>query len=317
MAVIDNPSFKKARITEEQITEMKRMLREGKSISAIAQAIGCHRQTVRIHLKEKQRDIVADEVRKQLLTEELISHFRQLGEFAQIGLRSRLNASLPRYERPESQELRKRGSILLGGMMGLPCFGSAMDMKEEWMRLYRPSHKESHLLQALREHTRDLLLWMHWDNWRRKVSNYESAGIKLLEWVEERTEAALFDRIEPTRIESIRWWLFGNFLLMADNQKHEGLDTFRKSVIDPEGMIIGRDPDADRDGSKALFDYLTEILEDVQKRPEWILLCSATVELKQKESQIELRRIAKDIDYALVSVELMHAFPGHCHLCPV
>ena len=73
----------------------------------------------------------------------------------------------------------------------------------------------------------------------------------------------------------------------------------------------------DADGSVALYKHLCGILDEAQKRSEWTALRSATEELKCRESQLELRRIAKEVDYALVSVELMHALPGRCHLCPV
>ena len=46
-------------------------------------------------------------------------------------------------------------------------------------------------------------------------------------------------------------------------------------------------------------------------------LKSATAELGSRESQLELRRLARDIDHALVNIELMGAFGGHCPLCGV
>ena len=48
----------RARITEEQVHEMMRLQRQGQSIQSIARAMGCHRQTVRMHLKEKEGDIL-------------------------------------------------------------------------------------------------------------------------------------------------------------------------------------------------------------------------------------------------------------------
>ena len=70
------------RITDEQIGEMIRLCRQGKSISAIARATGCHRQTVRAYLKERQADILADEVRKQLLIDAVQKHLDDLTQFA-------------------------------------------------------------------------------------------------------------------------------------------------------------------------------------------------------------------------------------------
>lgn len=308
---------KKARITNEQITEMKRLLREGKSISAIAREIGCHRQTVRMHLREKYGDIIADEVRKQVLTEELRGHFQQLLKFAQADLKLRLDASLPDYKRVTVREPRGEGPIFLGGMLAIPYQGGAVYMAEEWVRMYDPSPRESHLLESLREHTLDSPLWVHWDSWRRKVADYEAAGRRLLEWLEDRMEAELFGKVEPTKMEQIQRWLFGNIVLMASGEKLERLQTFREEVLDDKGVIIMRSPEKDADGSVALYKHLSGILDEARQRSEWATLRSATAELREKESQLELRHIAKEMNYALVSVELMHAFRGRCHLCPV
>ena len=73
---------RKPRISEAQINEMLRLRRQGKSISAVARATGFHRQTVGAYLRERQADILADEVRKQLLTDELQKHLGSLIQFA-------------------------------------------------------------------------------------------------------------------------------------------------------------------------------------------------------------------------------------------
>lgn len=317
MTTGDDHSRKKTRITQEQLTEMKRLSREGISISAIAREIGCHRQTVRMHLREKHGDIVADEVRKQVLIEELRNHFQQLARFAQVNLRLRLDASPPEHKKLKPGEPQVQASIFLGGILGLPYWSGATYMSQEWARMYQPSPRESHLLQSLREHTKDSHLWVHWDSWRKKVTNYEIASHQLLDWLEDTMESDLFEKIDPTRIDAIRWWLFGNILLTANGIQHDSLDLFRKLVIDPKGVIIARDPDRDADGSAALYDHLCGILNEAQQLSEWAKLRSTTEVLKSKESQLELRHIAKEIDYDLVSIELMHAFPGHCDLCPV
>lgn len=326
MATTERYSAKKARITDEQLTEMKRLSREGKSISAIARAIGCHRQTVRMHLREKHGDIVADEVRRQVLTQELRNHFQQLVKFAQVDLKLRLDASLPEHERPKLGEARAHGPIFIGGMLGLPYPGGTMYMSKEWMRMYRPSPRESHLLQSLREHAKESSVWVHWDSWRRKVADYETASGQLLGWLEDRTEADLFEKIGPTGIELVRCWLFGNVLRRASGVEVEGLEITEQGLVSSKGisslvggmeahLIVAKT--ADEAGSRALRDYLSGILGEAQQNPGWTILRSATAELKRKESQLELRRIAKEIDYALVSIELMHAFPGRCPLCPI
>ena len=82
-------------------------------------------------------------------------------------------------------------------------------------------------------------------------------------------------------------------------------------------MIIARDIDKDEDSSRALYDHLSLLLDEAQARPEWEKMGSAAIQLAGKDCQRELRRLAREIDGALVSIELMHAFPGHCELCPV
>lgn len=70
------------RLSEEQVQEIIRLRRQGESVKAIALTIGCHRQTVRLHLQERRGDILGDEVRKQLLTDELRRHLDELAQIA-------------------------------------------------------------------------------------------------------------------------------------------------------------------------------------------------------------------------------------------
>ncbi|GAH90912.1 unnamed protein product, partial [marine sediment metagenome] len=44
---------------------------------------------------------------------------------------------------------------------------------------------------------------------------------------------------------------------------------------------------------------------------------SATAQLRDGEKQKELKDIADKISSALDGIELMRAFSGRCHLCPV
>lgn len=41
------------------------------------------------------------------------------------------------------------------------------------------------------------------------------------------------------------------------------------------------------------------------------------VDLADAKSQVELKGLAGEIDFALAGIELMGGFPGKCHLCPV
>ncbi|MFC1982350.1 helix-turn-helix domain-containing protein [Chloroflexota bacterium] len=315
MATKGKQPEKKPHITNEQLTEIKRLYREGRSLSEIARTIGCHRQTVRAHLREKHQDIVADEVRKQVLVEELRNHYRQLGEFAREGLRVRLDALSIYSEGGKESQRREPGPLFTGGTMALPDTGRASFRCEDWIRMYRPSTRESFLLESLREHTKELPLWISWDRWRTIVAEYETASQALFEWVEKRTEAELFEKVGPAGIESYRRWVFGNILLTASNKECENLEDFRHEFVYMHGVIIIGDQGSDEDA--ALYEYLYSIVQEAQQMPEWARLRSAIEQLKQKEIQLEFRRIAKDLDYALAGIELMNAFPGRCNLCPV
>ena len=68
---------------------------------------------------------------------------------------------------------------------------------------------------------------------------------------------------------------------------------------------------------KGLHEYVLNLLRQTQQRQGWTKLVSSTTELRRKETQLELRRVAREIDTALISIELMRAFPGRCSLCPV
>ena len=308
-------SEKKVRVTSEDLTKIKGLHKQGWSLADIAGEVGFHRHTIRKHLQEKYTDIVAEAARTQVLAEELRNHFKQLKAFAANDLKSRMDVSVPGLKKPGKP--RTSGPINISGLLGLPCKGTALSMLDEWVRMYRPAPKEDHLLKSLRRHTKDLGLWISWDSWRRKVSAYERASSYLWTWLEERLEEALLESIDPRRAVQIMRWLFGNMLRIAGGGKQDDLGTFRRIVYDPAGATVGRDQEKDTDGSMASFEFLSGILKEVQSLNQWEELRSATVELESRKSQLELRRVAKVIDHALVSIELMGAFGGHCELCPV
>jgi transposase-like protein len=304
-------SPRKPRITEEQISEMIRLQRQGKSISAIAQATGCHRQTVRTYLRERQADILADEVRKQVLIEELRSHFQELANFAAVGLKWRLKAS--RSEAP-FLEVAMPGPISVAGKLGLLGSGSAKYAAYEWARMYEPSSREHHLTQALREHTKESHLWVHWDSWRKEVAEYETASRGLLQWVIDKTEPERFQKIDPEYMDSIRRWLFGNILRKTSGEDYERLENRGRDLTTPGAReVVVRA--ADSAGSNVLHEYLNSILKEAEQQPQWTVLQSATAQLREK--QPKLKGIILEIDSALGGIELMRAFPGRCHLCPV
>lgn len=306
---------KKSRVTSEDLTAMKRLRRQGLSIRDIAIEIGFNRHTIRKHLQDKYEDIIAEEARRQVLTEELRNHFKQLKSFALNDLKSRLDASVPGLKR--SGKSRTSGTIDISGVMGLPCRDTTLSTSDEWIRMYQPAYREDHLLKSLRLHTEDLTVWVSWDSWRRKVSTYEMASRYLWTWLKEKLEEAILENIEPRKAELMMRWVFGTMLIVAGGGKQNDLGTFRVTVFDPPGVTIGRDQKKDTDSSAASFNLLSGILKDVQNINQWEALKSAAAELGSKNNQIKLKRLARDMDYALVSFELMGAFGGHCPLCSI
>ena len=73
---------KGSRVTDNQVRRMVELHRQGESIAAISRAIGCHRQTVKAYLAGRRGDILADEIKKQLLTDEQQKHLDDLTQFA-------------------------------------------------------------------------------------------------------------------------------------------------------------------------------------------------------------------------------------------
>jgi len=279
---------KRKPITEEQVREMMRMRRQGQSIKAIAQAIGCHRQTVRTHLKERHGDILADEARKQVLIDELRSHFQELANFAAVSLRRHLDAS-PAQMRDLRPEVPISSPISTAGMLGLPGPGLLEYVVDEWARMYEPSSRERHLTQALREHIKDSDLWIHLDSWRREVADYETASRQLLQWVVDKTEPERLQKIVPEHMERTQRWLFGNILCKTSGDKYQGENS----------------------------QWLWDILSKAETLPQWTALERATGELREWEKQNKLKDIIYNMNSALDGIELMRAFPGRCHLCPV
>jgi transposase-like protein len=319
-------SLKRPRITEEQGREMIRMRRQGESIKAIAEAIGCHRQTVRMHLKEKRDDILADEARKEVLKEELLGHFRELSSFAQVGFKLCLDASPLEREKRILKGTRERGPIFLEGLLGLPSLGSSTFMSNEWMRMYNPSPKDEYMMKSLREHTKGSSVWTYWDNWRKKVAGYESTSREVLDWVKTVTETELFDISDLTQVHRMQVWLFGNILRVTNNAEAEKLEISGARLVTPVAeaeLVVKTEVNlvvaqaTDEASTRRLHDYLYVMLQKAQQQPQQSRLRSSTAELSRKETQLELRDMAREIDAALISIELMRAFPGRCSLCPV
>jgi transposase-like protein len=163
---------RKPRISEEQINEMIRLRRQGKSISAIARATGCHRQTVRAYLKERQADILADEVRKQILTDELQNHLGSLSQFA---------ASLVDHLTiPDSPTEERDVAAVLATLLpkGFPMGLDSASRKAR--REQRETDRQNKMLMSsLREHTREKGWWQAFDEWQEAWNTCRSALQKL------------------------------------------------------------------------------------------------------------------------------------------
>jgi len=145
------------RITNEQIREMVRLRRQGKSISAIARATGCNRQTVRVYLKERQADVLADEARKQLLTNEQQKHLDDLTQFA-ASLVSRLTV-------PDSPTEDRDVAKVLDPLLpkDLPQGLSRKARREQ----RQTDRQNNMLLRCLREHTGEKGWWQAFEEWQQ------------------------------------------------------------------------------------------------------------------------------------------------------
>jgi len=314
-----SPGKPRPRITDQQISDMMRLRRQGKSISAIARAIKCNRQTVRVYLKERQADVLVDEVRKQILIDELRGHFLELATLATATLKARVDASPS--EGSESAYpttglfVRFFVPVSLAGRLGLPGPGAANYTISEWGRMYELPERDKHLIQALREHTKDSDLWVHWDSWRKEVADYETLCRQLGLWVYTKTEPKRWQEIDAEYMDKVRFWLLGNILLKTSGAAREELVGSGRDLTTPAGDLVAR---AENSASRqALQEYLDGILEEAEQQPQWSALESATAQLRQVEKQKKLRDIADKISAVLDVTERMRAFPGHCHLCPV
>lgn len=293
---------KKSRITEEKITDMKRLYREGMTISAIAKKLDVHRQTVTAYIAEKHQDIVADEVRKQLLGEELRNHFNQLVVFIQRDIRRRFNAS-------PASGLQVQGTINTAGSLGLPYPDAPHVITSEWSRMYNPTAREQHLLASLRRHTRDSKLWILWDRWHKKVDSFEKTSRLLWDWLGDQIETTPPDDIGSA--EKVRSWVFGNLIRIGVGKDPNVIETLTQAANGNELSPVANSQ------IPPLSMYALKMLEKARSWREYDMFKSSIVELAASSTQAELKSLARDIDFVLAGLELMNAFPGHCELCPV
>lgn len=134
---------KGSRVTDDQARRMVELHRQGESISAISRAVGCHRQTVKSYLVGRRGDILADEVRKQLLIDELRRHLDDLAQFADS-----LSGSLPV---PTSHKDEGDAEVVLTPLWG----------KEQ-----RAIRRNKLLFESLRKHTGEKGWWVAFKEWQ-------------------------------------------------------------------------------------------------------------------------------------------------------
>jgi len=148
------------------------------------------------------------------------------------------------------------------------------------------------------------------------VADYETASGQFLQWVIGKTEPERWQKIDSEYMEPIQRWLFGNILRMTSGIEEEKLEMRGRELTTPGAREVVAQV-ADSADSKALNDWLRDILRKAESLPEWAALESASKKLKEMEKQNKLKDIIGRIDSALNGISLMRAFPGHCHLCPI
>jgi len=296
-----------AKITDEQVKEMMRLRREGKSITEIAQIVGCHRQTVRAYLRERKSSILVDEVRKEVLKEALLWHFKELADFARKELGDRFKFSCP------------EGKYVLGGLLGLPGVGSPLYMSNEWERMYEPALRGSPLQKALRDHTGYSPVWRHWDEWEGIVGQYEVTSADFRDWVAKKTEVPeIYSVVNQDDRNKIQRWLFGNVLRLTSGESCCGLSVVTTGShaelrCSCSGAVVGEVKDAE--DAKVLADRLADILKEAQGLDLLKELRTVMEELEGRQD--ELKEIAVKIISELEILGMKRAFPESCHLCPI
>jgi len=147
------------RVTGQQITDMVRLHRQGWSISAIARSVGCHRQTVRGHLTERQADVLAEEVRKQALTEDLQKHLDDLTQFA-VSFKSYLTT-------PDMPTEDRDATAVLTPLLPKALLQGLDSVSQKTRREQRQKDRQTNmLLRSLREHTGEKGWWQAFEEWR-------------------------------------------------------------------------------------------------------------------------------------------------------
>jgi len=155
-----SPGKPRPRITDQQISDMMRLRRQGKSLSAIARALKCNRQTVRVYLKERQADVLVDEIKKQLLTDEQQKHLDDLTQFA-ASLVSHLTI-------PDSPTENRDVVAVLDTLLPKDLPQGLDSASREARRKQRQTERRNKMLfESLRQHTGGKGWWQAFEEWQQ------------------------------------------------------------------------------------------------------------------------------------------------------
>ncbi len=215
-----SPRKPRPRITDQQISDMMRLRRQGESISAIARAIKCNRQTVRVYLKERQADVLADEVRKQQLTDELQRHLNDVTEFA-VSFKSSVTA--PRSP-TEDRDASAVFELLLG--KDLPR-GLDWESRQARREQRQREHRNRMLLISLQEHTRGQGWWRAYEEWQEAWNMCRDALRELRGKADEVVENRINEK--PSLKEEVE----------RQSSKRGRDDTVRRIVSDMLSVVWG------------------------------------------------------------------------------
>jgi len=200
-----SPEKPRPRITDQQISNMMRLRRQGKSISAIARTLECNRQTVRVYLKERQADVLVDEVRKQLLTDAQQKHHDDIVRFA-TSLAGLLTV-------PDSPAEERDVVAVLDPLLPKALPQGIDSASQKTRREQRQKDRQNNmLLTSLREHTGEKGWWQTFKEWQEAWSTCRDALLELRREADEEVERrSSEERVEVRRMAGdllwVVWWI--------------------------------------------------------------------------------------------------------------
>ena len=165
---------KGSRVTDDQVRRMVELHRQGESISAISRAVGCHRQTVKAYLAGRRGDILADEIKKQLLTDEQQKHLDDLTQFA---------ASLVGHLTiPDSPNENRDVAAVLDPLLPKDLPQGLQTASREARRKQRQMERQNKMLfESLRQHTGGKGWWQAFEEWQQAWGTCVSALAEIRE----------------------------------------------------------------------------------------------------------------------------------------